>query len=143
MRDITKKYTANELTIVWKPQLCTHSAKCFHGLPNVFNPDEKPWVKPENETTEAIIKQVDLCPSGALSYINNNKQPHKSTTMETNAIKIQVTAGGPLLINGTCIIVDKEGNETTKEGTTALCRCGHSSNKPYCDGAHRPNNFEK
>jgi len=63
--------------------------------------------------------------------------------METNNVKIQVAAGGPLLVNGTCIIIDKEGKETTKEGMTALCRCGHSANKPYCDGAHRANNFEK
>lgn len=63
--------------------------------------------------------------------------------METNNVKIQVAAGGPLLVNGTCTIVDKDGNETIKEGLTALCRCGHSSNKPYCDGAHKVNKFEK
>jgi CDGSH-type Zn-finger protein len=63
--------------------------------------------------------------------------------METNNVKIQVAAGGPLLIKGTCIIVDTDGKETTKEGMTALCRCGNSSNKPYCDGAHKENNFEK
>lgn len=141
MKNITKKYTTNELTVVWKPELCTHSAKCFHGLPRVFAPREKPWIKPEQTTSMELMKQIDLCPSGALSYINH-QQAIKSNTMETNSIKIQVTAGGPLLVNGTCTIVDKDGNGTIKEGMTALCRCGHSSNKPYCDGAHRTNNFE-
>ena len=62
--------------------------------------------------------------------------------METNNVKIQVAAGGPLLVNGTCTIVDKDGKETIKEGMTALCRCGHSANKPYCDGTHRTVGFE-
>jgi CDGSH-type Zn-finger protein len=63
--------------------------------------------------------------------------------METNNVKIQVADGGPLLVNGVCTIVDKDGNETQKEGMTALCRCGRSSKKPYCDGAHRGTNFDK
>ena len=63
--------------------------------------------------------------------------------METNNVKIQVAEGGPLLVNGTCILIDKDGTETTKEGMMALCRCGHSSKKPFCDGAHRGTDFDK
>ncbi len=63
--------------------------------------------------------------------------------MENNNVKIRVAAGGPLLVNGTCTIVDAAGNETTREGAFALCRCGESKNKPYCDGGHKAINFEK
>ena len=73
MRNITKKYTTDELTVIWKPQLCTHSAKCFNGLPNVFDPRVKPWITPENATREEIMKQIDQCPSKALSYIDHKK----------------------------------------------------------------------
>jgi uncharacterized Fe-S cluster protein YjdI len=68
MSDITKKYTTEELTIIWKPNMCTHSAKCFKGLPTVFDPRARPWLTPENTSTEEIMNQIDKCPSKALSY---------------------------------------------------------------------------
>ena len=72
MKDITKKYTNGEVTIVWKPSLCIHSAICFNGTPEVFDPRRKPWIVPENATTERIIEQVKNCPSAALSYFMND-----------------------------------------------------------------------
>lgn len=69
--NIIKHYTNGEVTIVWQPEVCIHSAKCFHGLPQVFDPREKPWVRPEGATTAQIVAQVERCPSGALSYFYN------------------------------------------------------------------------
>ncbi|MGK4566168.1 (4Fe-4S)-binding protein [Flavobacterium sp. 3HN19-14] len=67
-----KEYSNGEVTVVWQPKLCTHSTNCWRGLPEVFKPKEKPWINPENASTEAIINQVSKCPSGALTtYINN------------------------------------------------------------------------
>ncbi|MGH7496981.1 MAG: (4Fe-4S)-binding protein [bacterium] len=71
MRNITKKYTNGEVTIVWQPAKCVHSAKCFMGLPEVFDPEKRPWVTPEGASTERIIEQVKKCPSAALSYFMN------------------------------------------------------------------------
>ena len=73
-RDITKKYSNGEVTIIWKPSLCQHSGLCFLGLPEVFKPQEKPWITPEGATTERIIAQVKRCPSGALSYYLNSEE---------------------------------------------------------------------
>lgn len=78
MSDITKKYTNGEITIVWKPTACQHSTICWKGtagLIDVFNPMEKPWIKPEGATTERIIEQIKKCPSGALSFHYNNEVP--------------------------------------------------------------------
>ncbi|HLY70843.1 MAG TPA: (4Fe-4S)-binding protein [Puia sp.] len=75
---MTKKYTNGEVTIVWKPTLCQHSTICWKnatGLPEVFNPMIRPWIKPENSTTEKIIDQVKKCPSGALSFYMNDEPP--------------------------------------------------------------------
>jgi len=69
-----KEYTNNEVTVVWKPQLCTHSANCARGLPKVFQPKEKPWINPEAASTQNIIDQVLKCPSGALTTYLNIKQ---------------------------------------------------------------------
>jgi CDGSH-type Zn-finger protein len=51
--------------------------------------------------------------------------------------KITVLDNGPYLVKGKFIFVDKDGKENEKEGQIALCRCGLSANKPYCDGMHR------
>ena len=71
MTEITKKYSNKDITIVWKPSVCIHSTLCWKGekgLRQVFNPAEKPWIKPEGATTEEIIERINNCPSGAISF---------------------------------------------------------------------------
>lgn len=132
-----KNYTNGEVTIVWQPKMCIHSAKCWRGensLPEVFDPNQKPWIKPEGANTERIIEQVKKCPSGAISYfINNDMEKNESISSETVA---ETILNGPLLVYGNIIVKDSEGNQTQKNKVTAFCRCGASSNKPYCDGSH-------
>ena len=70
-KDLTKEYTNGEVTIVWQNAKCIHSANCVRNNPNVFQPKEKPWIKPEGSTTEKIIDTVNKCPSGALTYFLN------------------------------------------------------------------------
>ncbi|MGZ4116771.1 MAG: (4Fe-4S)-binding protein [Bacteroidia bacterium] len=70
-KETTIHYKNSDITVVWKPHVCIHSKKCWKELGDVFKPLEKPWVKMEGASTERIIKQVDSCPSGALSYIKN------------------------------------------------------------------------
>ncbi len=53
-------------------------------------------------------------------------------------VKITVRDNGSLKVQGDFAIVDVEGNEIPHEGdSTGLCRCGHSANKPFCDGSHK------
>jgi len=68
VKDITKTYSNGEVTIIWQPSLCTHSAKCFKGLGEVFDPRKRPWITPEGSTTEKIVEQIKKCPSGALGF---------------------------------------------------------------------------
>lgn len=70
----TKEYSNGEVTIVWKQDLCIHCGFCAKGLSDVFKPKEKPWVNPNGATSVAIVNQVNKCPSGALSFYNNNVQ---------------------------------------------------------------------
>ncbi|MFZ2323811.1 MAG: (4Fe-4S)-binding protein [Ignavibacteriaceae bacterium] len=62
-----KEYSNGEITIVWQPKLCIHSGVCVKTLPQVYNPKEKPWVKPEKAATRELKDQVAKCPSRALS----------------------------------------------------------------------------
>ena len=66
--EIVKEYSNDEMTVVWKPNLCQHSKKCWKELLSVFNPQKKPWINMEGADSEQIIEQVKKCPSGALTY---------------------------------------------------------------------------
>ena len=67
-RDIIKRYTNGEITVIWQPSICVHSGICARGLSQVFDPRRRPWIVLEHADTETIVKQVESCPSGALSY---------------------------------------------------------------------------
>ena len=67
MAQTTHHYSNGEITVIWKPGICIHSAICFKGLPQVFDPRRKPWIEIDQAETERIIEQVKKCPSGALS----------------------------------------------------------------------------
>ncbi len=142
----TFKYTNNEVTVVWKPDTCIHSRICWTQLRSVFDPAKKPWVNMEAADTATIIEQVRKCPSGALSYyMNAEGEPAAETAVVAEAasiMNIEIKKDGPILITSDCIITHGDGTQEVKQGKTALCRCGQSSNKPYCDGTHRKVGFE-
>ena len=63
------EYSNGNLTIVWQPKRCRHAGVCVKMLPKVYNPKDRPWIKPENATIEELKTQIQACPSGALTYI--------------------------------------------------------------------------
>lgn len=134
----TKEYTNGEVTVVWEAAKCIHSGICVKGSPEVFQPNERPWVKIDASPTDEIVETVKKCPSGALSYYMNNGEDKTAQSMET---KVEVLENGPLLVYGTLKVTHKDGKEETKNKTTAFCRCGLSHNKPYCDGTHVKKDF--
>lgn len=71
--NIVKHYSNGQVTIVWKADICIHSGKCAGGLPSVFDPRERPWIRPEGATTQQIVAQIEKCPSGALTYFYNEE----------------------------------------------------------------------
>ncbi len=141
MKDITKKYSNGEMTIVWKPSECIHSGICFRGLGEVFDPRKRPWITIEKAPTERIVQQVKNCPSGALSYYLDRDVDETSIKIESETI-IETMTNGPLLVYGNVNVKDVHGNITKKNNVTAFCRCGASSNKPYCDGTHKKIDFQ-
>jgi len=60
------------------------------------------------------------------------------------ATKITVNNNGPLRVEGDFTICDPQGNAFGLSGrtTVSLCRCGHSANKPFCDGSHKSAGFQ-
>jgi uncharacterized Fe-S cluster protein YjdI len=158
-----KHYTNGEVTVIWRPEVCTHSTICWRSLPTVFNPRVRPWVNAQGADTNTIIAQVDLCPSGALSWYMNLPEEEKQTQEVTNEtyiavdgpgshvqqaeisserIEIQAIPNGPLIVKGDAILRLSSGEIVEVKGKAALCRCGESKNKPFCDGSHGPYGFK-
>ena len=61
------------------------------------------------------------------------------------SVTIRMRPNGPLLVEGPVAILDPDGNPfplNLDKPAVALCRCGHSSNKPFCDGSHKTSGFQ-
>jgi CDGSH-type Zn-finger protein len=56
--------------------------------------------------------------------------------------QIKILTNGPLVVSGDFQLLDSQGNECKKREKIFLCRCGHSENKPFCDGTHKKTGFE-
>lgn len=135
MEEKIHTYESEEISVKFDSKRCIHSAECLKGLSEVFDTDKKPWVQPENASPEEIKKTIHNCPTGALHY--NGSEEEKPARTNT----ITIAPDGPLYVRGDIEIQDADG-ETIKEDTrVALCRCGESDNKPFCDNSHKEVDF--
>jgi len=123
------------VTIRYDAQRCIHAAECVHGLPAVFDPRAKPWVNADGADAAAIVATVDRCPTGALQ-IERGDRPASVSAANTATL----TANGPTYLRGD-IELALTADDVRTETRLALCRCGASQNKPYCDNSHRQIGF--
>jgi len=128
-----KDYLGEKITVHFNLNVCSHDGSCVRMLPEVFNINCRPWITPDNGDTEAIINVIKHCPSGALSYTLNGK---RHTDYYNGEPKLRITKRGPLEFYGGIILKDDQGSKPETYDHYALCRCGHSKNKPFCDGKH-------
>lgn len=140
MAEKIKEYESDDIIVVWKPESCIHSEKCWRGLPEVFDPKARPWVNVGGASDEQIKEQVGKCPSGALSFKPKNSNMSEPEIQEEQIV--EVSKDGPLMVYGNIKVKNHDGSETSKHRVTAFCRCGASSNKPYCDGSHKKIEFK-
>ncbi len=127
---ISDNYKSKKITIHDNRGICAHVGFCTAGLPKVFQMGVEPWINPDAETVERIIETIKKCPSGALSYSIDGVLYDKFTEQP----EIKVTEDGPYFVKGFLELHDKDHPES--EEHFALCRCGKSKNKPFCDGQH-------
>ncbi len=60
-------------------------------------------------------------------------------------VTIRFRDNGPIVVEGPVRIVDADGNDhrvSTDKPAVALCRCGESKSRPFCDGSHKESGFE-
>src|SRR5918992_1183082 len=130
----TRVYESEELAVVWDATRCVHVATCLRALPEVFDVRRRPWVDVEGAPDEQIAEAVRLCPTGALKYESRGDFPAEEPDPVTT---VQAGHLGPLYLRGRVRLVDGHGRLIAEETRVALCRCGASAHKPYCDNSHR------
>jgi len=133
------EYPGKGITVRYDMKRCIHAAECMRGLPGVFDPQRKPWVDAEAAPAEQVAAVVARCPSGALHFTRLDGGPEESAPAQ-NAIT--VAADGPLYLRGELQVTDPDGGEVCRDTRMTLCRCGASSNKPFCDGNHAKAGFQ-
>lgn len=139
MKKKVLKYENNEITVHYDVTRCIHAAKCVEGLPDVFDPNSRPWINPDNASANEIADVIEICPTGALKY-ELKKSDRVEKAPSRNRVSIQ--KDGPVYMFGDIEVQDHEGNTVLEDTRFALCRCGASANKPACDNSHKKIEFE-
>jgi putative redox protein len=70
----TIKYQNEEFAVLWKPEFCQHSTRCWTQLPQVFQPKVRKWVDVDGAPAERIEEQCLRCPSGALVFVKKKEE---------------------------------------------------------------------
>jgi CDGSH-type Zn-finger protein/uncharacterized Fe-S cluster protein YjdI len=125
-----------EITVTWSKRRCIHSADCVRGLPDVFEPGRKPWITPEEASPDSIARVIQRCPTGALQFERHDGGAAEVPDADAT---VRVARNGPLYLRGALEVATVTG--PARETRAALCRCGQSGNKPYCDGSHGMRRF--
>ena len=133
-RGPTRSYASDAIEVHWEPRLCIHVQHCVRELPGVFRADERPWIVVDGADANAVAATIEQCPTGALHYRRLDGGAEEDAPMET---VVDPRPDGPLFLRGRLRIVGDDGQVVREDTRVALCRCGGSANKPFCDGTHR------
>ena len=127
-----KDYVGIHITIHDNRTICSHAGYCTDRLKLVFRMGKEPWIDPDGAEVAAIVETISRCPSGALSYSIGGGE-HRDQDREP---VVTVSNDGPYHVTGGIEISDASGLQPPSREHYALCRCGASRNKPFCDGSH-------
>lgn len=131
------RFESAQAIVTWDAARCIHAAECVRGLPEAFDPAAKPWIRPEAADAASLADVVNRCPSGALRM----QLPNGASAMTAPPLNTgHVTKDGPNYLRGNLTLVHHESS--VEDTRIALCRCGQSQNKPYCDNSHRKAGFQ-
>jgi CDGSH-type Zn-finger protein/truncated hemoglobin YjbI len=140
--DRRDSYTGQQVTIFDNRGTCQHSGLCTDRLTTVFRAGGDPFVAPSGGRMDEIIRAVRDCPSGALSYAVDEQEARGDVDHHGRRDPaIEVTRDGPYRVTGGITLSGADGEEPARNAGAsrehyALCRCGHSQNKPFCSGMH-------
>lgn len=132
-----RSYESDALIVDYDVKRCIHAAECVRGLPSVFDPTRRPWIEPSGAPAAALVRVIEQCPTGALRYRRKDGGPEEEPPGTNTA---EICADGPMYLSGRLRLTLASG-EVVEETRMALCRCGGSSDKPFCDNSHGQEGF--
>lgn len=136
--DQISEYPGQEIDVRWDGRLCIHIAECGNAKGDLFVGGRDPWCLPDCCGKAEVREIVERCPSGALSYRDKDGTPEQPPPENT----VMISYNGPLFFHGDLRIAGAPQDMPGVRFRAALCRCGQSANKPFCDNAHLAAGFE-
>jgi CDGSH-type Zn-finger protein/uncharacterized Fe-S cluster protein YjdI len=131
-------FPGGDIDVHWDKRLCIHIGECGHASNALFEGGRDPWCLPD-EVSRAEVREVcERCPSGALSYTDKSGESEKAPDENT----VTLVYNGPLYAAGALDIDAAQPDMTGVKYRAALCRCGASKNKPFCDNSHLDAGFQ-
>lgn len=126
-------YTGDEIEVRWNSEQCIHTGICLRSAPTVFDLKSRPWITVDGAPAEEVIRAVGACPTGALKVRRLGETEDAEELPEVPEIRL--LSNGPAIVRGRIVV--QKGSERVEAGRVALCRCGGSENKPFCDNTHK------
>jgi CDGSH-type Zn-finger protein/truncated hemoglobin YjbI len=135
-------YLGEQVTIFDNRGICQHAGLCTDRLATAFRTSQEPFVAPSGARMDELVRAVRDCPSGALSLAFDSVEARDLVDWHgTREQAVEVTQDGPYRVTGGLPLTDAAGADVPRAAGSsrehyALCRCGHSQNKPFCSGMH-------
>ena len=141
MQDRRDTYVGQQVTILDNRGICQHSGYCTDRLATAFRAGEEPFVAPSGGRMDELIRAVRDCPSGALSYALDGVEAREGGRITAPVRRrSRFPRTGPSGHRRDRAGRRRRRRRTPNAGASlehyALCRCGHSQNKPFCSGMH-------
>jgi len=129
----TFEFDGDKLTVSWDGRLCIHVQECTRAHGELFKSGRQPWGEPDRADADHVAAVVRRCPTGALTYERKDGGAVETPAPENTAT---IANNGPVYVNGDIHLEGAPDDMPGVRTRVALCRCGHSQNKPFCDNAH-------
>jgi CDGSH-type Zn-finger protein/ferredoxin len=130
--DRADAYEGKEIVVLDNRGTCCHFGNCTDRLPQVFHRDGEAFVSPDGADAQSIETIVRACPSGALGFVKDAVRYEG----EEREQEIYVSHNASYYVRGGVEVEGEPMNKGALREHYALCRCGQSKNKPFCDGSH-------
>lgn len=131
-------FSGAEVDVTWDSRLCIHVGECGRAEGDLFVGGRKPWCQPDLVSADEVAQVVERCPTGALAYTRKDGGPAEAAPARNT---VTVANNGPLYVTGDLRVAGAADDMPGTRTRVALCRCGQSANKPFCDGRHEKVGF--
>lgn len=130
--DTLKNFDGPGITVHFNRSICSGAGNCVKGLPAVFVSGVEDWIRPGAASVDEVMATVEQCPSGALTYTRDGQ----TGIHQVEEVAFRVVKDGPYEVTGSVEFAPGRWSNHASRSKFALCRCGKSSNAPFCDYSH-------